>query len=248
MRVLVAIGGLLVASNLAWAADLPPASYPAPATYAPAPPPPYNWGGIYIGVNGGYGWASASGGTSTITTPGLGAVTNSSNGKAPGGIAGGQVGFNWQSDMLVIGAEADMQWSGQVRTTPSGCGVGCTITEKSGLTWFSTVRARVGAAFDRVLIYGTGGLAILNTSDKVSVAAPAVSTSLVSLSDTPLGFAAGAGVEYAVTNNVLAKFEYLYMQANSSMSGQIAVTGGTVSENSTLKDSVIRAGVNVKFP
>src|SRR5215470_6587627 len=70
----------------------------------PAPPPAYepavySWSGFYFGVNGGYGWASATG--------------NYGNVSGSGAIAGGQIGFNWQTGKLVLGMEVDSQWSGQ---------------------------------------------------------------------------------------------------------------------------------------
>jgi outer membrane immunogenic protein len=247
MRVLVVIGGLLAATSVAWAADLPPAPYPtAPAVYTPPPPPVYNWTGFYVGVNGGYGWATSSG-TTTVGIPGLGAATGTSSGNTNGGVAGGQVGYNYQIGAVVLGAEADMQWSGQTTTTILPCGAGCSFTETAGIDWFATVRARIGAAFDRFLVYGTGGLAIIDTTDKLSASALGATINLVSLSDTAIGFAAGAGAEYAITNNVLARVEYLYMQANASASGPIALVGGTVTETATIKDSIVRAGVNFKF-
>jgi outer membrane immunogenic protein len=142
-----------------------------------------------------------------------------------------------------------MQWSGQSNTTITpACGGACSLTEKAGIDWFATARARVGAAFDRVLVYGTGGLAVINVTDDLSATGFGATAGLVSLSDTAIGFAAGAGVEYAITNNVLAKFEYLYMQANASASGGIGLVGGTVSETATIKDSIVRTGIEVKFP
>jgi hypothetical protein len=54
-------------------------------------------------VNGGYGRF-----TETVN------VSNASTISGSGAIAGGQAGFNWQSGMLVVGAEVDLQWSGQI--------------------------------------------------------------------------------------------------------------------------------------
>lgn len=246
MRVLVAMGGLLAATSLAWAADLPPAPYPtSPAVYTPPAPPVYSWTGFYLGANGGYGWASSSG-TTTVVVPGA-AATGTSSGNTNGGVAGGQVGYNYQIGAFVLGAEADMQWSGQSNTTSTSCGAGCTLSETAGIDWFATVRARAGVTFDRLLVYGTGGLAILNTSDKLNALGFGATINLVSLSDTSVGFAAGAGAEYAITNSILAKVEYLYMQADANASGAFALVGGTVTETATIKDSIVRAGVNYKF-
>src|SRR6266700_131114 len=111
-RVLTAALLWVIALGHALAADLPPAAPPrAPAIYVPVVAPVYNWGGFYIGINGGWGFAS---GTTTATITGgpfVGTATGS--GSLNGGVAGGQIGANWQIDALVIGIEGDLDWSGQ---------------------------------------------------------------------------------------------------------------------------------------
>jgi outer membrane immunogenic protein len=123
-----------------------------------------DWTGIYFGVNAGYGWAQGSsntlfagGLTGATTTPfGLGATElggtdlfNSSS--LRGGIAGGQMGFNWQAGMVVFGAELDAQWSGQANAVSLICTPpmpGCTATEAVKIRSLTTGRARIGLAFD----------------------------------------------------------------------------------------------------
>jgi outer membrane immunogenic protein len=79
---------LVITAGSAYADGLPPPAYE---------PASYSWSDIYLGVNGGYGWASS---------PDSG-ISRS------GAIAGGQIGLNWQSGKLVVGTEVDLQWSGQ---------------------------------------------------------------------------------------------------------------------------------------
>ena len=123
---------LALASGAAVAADFPRSSAPY---YNPAPSSLYNWGGVYAGLNLGYGW---------------GKVTNS--GANPSGIlGGGQVGYNWQSGPFVYGAEADLQGSNANDTFASW---------KFSNPWFGTLRGRAGYAFNNILVYGTLGLAI----------------------------------------------------------------------------------------
>ena len=112
-RILIA---LIVASfaGRSFAADWPITA--APQLYRPGPLLPFEWTGLYFGVNAGYGWArgssttlftGSSGGGST-TPLGLGStelstsdVLGSSNPR--GGIAGGQIGYSWQAGMIVFG-------------------------------------------------------------------------------------------------------------------------------------------------
>ncbi len=164
----------VVALGHAFAADLPPAAPPrAPAIYVPAVVPVYNWGGFYIGLNGGWGFASGTT-TSTVTGTGTGldGTTGTGSGSLNGGLAGGQIGANYQIDALVIGIEGDFDWSGQKRTDSFACGAACTVSETIKLPWIATIRGRFGYAIDRVLLYATGGVAFTNSSDNVTATGP----------------------------------------------------------------------------
>ncbi len=148
MKRLVAIVILSVAAvGSALAADLPPApAARAPAAYIPTPVPVYNWSGIYFGVNGGYGF-----GKSDWSNPAVGADTGNFN--VNGGLFGGTLGANWQSDAFVLGLEGDFDatW---IKGSDSACApVSCTTHND----WLSTIRGRVGDAADRVLFYATAG-------------------------------------------------------------------------------------------
>ena len=111
---------LFAATPAAFAADLPagpPAQ--APAAYVPVVTPVYNWSGIYIGINGGYGFGSTDWSPSGFTGPG----TFNTN----GGLVGGTAGFNFQSGSVVFGIEGDWDWAGikgtssNTTSTINGC-------------------------------------------------------------------------------------------------------------------------------
>ncbi len=100
-RFLIVGAVAFVAAGQALAADLPPPMAPpprAPAAYVPAPVPFYNWGGIYVGINGGYGFGSTANSTAGVAGNALvptGTYTLSGK-NFSGGLAGGTVGFNYQ--------------------------------------------------------------------------------------------------------------------------------------------------------
>jgi outer membrane immunogenic protein len=149
-RVLVALLLSIVAAGQAFAADLPlPARLPS-TSYFPAP---YNWGGGYFGLNGGYAV-----GSSDWT---LGAASTS-NFKTNGFLFGGTLGGNFQYGRVVMGLEADLDWFGLTGSSsvglcaPALAGFAC----KTKSDWLSTARFRGGYAFDRVLLFATGGLAL----------------------------------------------------------------------------------------
>jgi outer membrane immunogenic protein len=246
-RILFAGVFAFAAAGQAFAADLPPGPPPppprAPATYVPAPVPYYNWSGFYFGINGGYGFGSGTG-TATIAGNPLFAGTVATSGNANGGLAGGTVGFNYQWAAVVLGLEGDFDWSGQSRSSTYAAG---TVSDTTKIPWISTFRARVGYAFDRILIFGTGGVAYSDFTDTATITG--VAGNAWSPSTWALGWTAGGGVEVALAPNWTAKAEYLFVQTKPNLSGAIsaAAGGGTISESATINDNLIRAGVNFKF-
>lgn len=251
---ITAVGGAL-------AADLPqPVPVPqAPAAYVPTVAPVYNWGGIYVGINGGYGL-----GTSSWSDPANPSVSTSSGDFHPdGGLIGGTVGANFQTDAFVFGIEGDFDWQG---LSASNASPFCTSVLTSGAAgtpaagascntksdWLATIRGRVGYAWDRVLFYGTAGGAFGNVQTAL--------TGLSYQSSTQIGWTAGAGVEVAIADNWTVRFEYLYVDLGNATCNQSSSCGfdaaavvtppsSAVVANDTVKftENVFRAGVDFKF-
>jgi outer membrane immunogenic protein len=221
-RILLATVALTAFAATASAADLPARM----VTKAPAYVTGYNWTGFYAGANLGYGWATAS---STAT---FGGVTATESERLKGVVGGGQVGYNWQTGNVVFGLEADIQATGQKNTATVG---GVTFTDK--LPWFATLRGRLGLAFDRSLIYVTGGGGLANVKSEATRGAVTISES-----DTRGLWTIGAGFEQALWANVTAKVEYLYLDTGSERT-----TVGANVLDSRIKDHVVRAGLNFRF-
>jgi outer membrane immunogenic protein len=189
------------------------------------------------------------------------------------GTAGGQVGCLMQVGQIVLGGEADLNWS-DVDTTVLGsfapfpsANPAFTISQanealSSRMNWFSTVRARGGVAFDRFLVFATGGLAIGHFNSTTSVVYGANGTSPVfansshvgSSSDTRLGLAIGGGVEYAFNNNWSIKAEYLHLHfeqfsyTSALVTPAVAAAAG-YSWTTTVRprEDILRVGVNYRF-
>jgi outer membrane immunogenic protein len=253
MKRLLFAGALaFVAAGQALAADLPPPAPPpprAPAAYVPTIIPVYSWTGFYIGGNAGYAFASNLSSTGCIANntgaalglPNLNGCGTIAGSSASGFAGGGQIGGNVQWNALVLGVEGDWQWSGQ-RSTVTGPDLSGTVK----LPWFATARARAGVAADRVLFYATGGAAWIDVTSAVS--SPGLQW--FNVTNTHTGWVAGAGVEWAFAQNWTARAEYLFMDATPSFSGPIptGLGGGTLTENTTIKNNVVRGGINFKFP
>jgi outer membrane immunogenic protein len=211
---------VLVAAQRAGAADLSVAPLykapPAEVTQA------YNWTGFYIGANGGGGWGHSFW-NAQPTGVGL-----------SGGLAGGTAGYNWQTGKVVLGVEGDVDWSGlQGTRTSIPCPAGCTTSD----TWLSTVRGRVGYAFDRIMPYVTGGLAV----GDIRAATPGFAGG----TSTNAGWTVGAGLEVALPGNWTAKAEYLRVDLGNFNCG--VGCGVSPTDNVSLHENVFRAGVNYHF-
>jgi outer membrane immunogenic protein len=232
----------IVAGGYAFAADLPQPPPPqAPVAYVPVPVPVYNWGGIYVGINGGWGFGNAKW---TANTP-VGAVSGTVSDN--GGVVGGTLGANFQANQLVLGVEGDFDYSG-INTGTSSTICALVGTCQTGNNWLATFRGRVGFAMDRVLFYGTAGGAFGNMQTTLNG---------VGNTNTQVGWTAGLGAEFAFADNWTAKVEYLYVDLGStnfnnicSSAACLAANGGlplTVNLSTSLTENLVRVGLNYKF-
>ena len=245
-RMLIAGAVLLTAAGQAFAADMP-APYPAPqppASYYPtaAPVLNFNWGGLYVGANGGYGF-----GTSSWSAPAVDTATLISSAVATGPfnlrgvLAGGTLGLNLQASDFVFGVETDGDWTNLIGNG-SSAGYNCTagVTCQTKGPFFGTVRARLGYAFGRVLVYGTGGLA--DAKVQAGFNPPASFDGADNF-----GWTGGAGIEFAFADNWTAKVEYLYAGLGTMTCSTPANCGNSVPVTVSLSENVVRAGINYKF-
>ena len=226
-RILLASVGMVAMAGLmgtASAADLPRQApiYKAPAYVAPI----NNWTGFYVGLNGGGAWGSSR--WSGLAT----------DFDVSGGLIGGTVGYNWQFGTWVVGVEGDLDWANIKGSTSGGlCGIGLTCETKND--FLSTIRGRVGYAFDRWMPYATGGAAIGN----IKATTPGFAT----VDNTNVGWTVGAGVEYAFAPNWSAKVEYLYVDLGNVGCGTFSACSLAGGNNVNFTTNLVRGGVNFRF-
>jgi len=234
-----------------------------------------------VGVSPATGIFANTAGTQNIP----GSLTFSNRNNNEGFVGGGQVGYNYQftpGSGIVVGVEADAQYADfgrqRNRYTPGTFGVGGGIVPGtlvynpnglSGLDYFGTVRGRLGYAFDRTLVYATGGFAYGAGGGRQF-------GSGVSSDDFQTGYTVGGGVEYALPTDsflnffrssaVTLKVEGLYvnLDQNRRSAGAFATNAAGVTyttastPNVTLlagpanirretEFAVVRAGINYKF-
>jgi outer membrane immunogenic protein len=239
---------------------------------APPAPAAYSWTGFYIGGNLGYGWGRSSNQV-TFVDPFFPFVAASSEADGLNRVIGGaQLGYNWQfSPHAVWGLEADWQGSsaGASRSFFDSITLGLgappptdkvTTNYESKISWFGTVRGRVGYAWDSLLLYGTGGLAygkvslsgtVTEVGDITGVGGPNLNAiTPFSISTVKAGWAVGAGIEDALSVNWTWKVEYLYVDLGK-VSGVFAAPNGfsnaDITAQSRFTDNILRAGLNYRF-
>ncbi len=234
VRILAAAFAASTMAGGAMAADLPSRRAPPPVYAAPAPI--FTWTGLYVGVNGG-GW---------INNSRIGSFVGS-GGKLGGGgfLAGGTIGYNWQTaNRVVIGVEADADYRSRATVTPP---LFASVGTASGM--LGTARVRLGYGFDRALLYVTGGLAFGNaaapnglTSVLLGVAAPRSNSNPT----FGAGWTAGAGVEFALNNNWSVKGEYLYTDLGTK-TWNYNLALATVGVSGSTAAHALKMGVNYRF-
>ncbi len=209
---------LACAGALAAAATFAGAAFAAEPLPPPPPPPPFTWTGLYIGAQIGYAW-----GRDNVTWAGVSNDDEQAAGafqQSPNGVIGGaHAGYNLQyNPWLVFGIEGNVDGTSLSNTiaAPVNDVFGDTpgvLTATSKADVQGAIRGRIGVAFDRLLLYGTGGVAFtgFNTTivDTTGFFTGVPGTN-ASSSNTRAGWTAGGGIEYAVTDNWWVRAEYRY--------------------------------------
>jgi outer membrane immunogenic protein len=251
----------MIGKGPAFAADLGTAPYDRTPAYIV---PVYNWSGVYIGVNLGYGWGRSSDTSSLVASAPL--FSDTASLPMNGVLGGAQFGYNLQMQNWLVGFEADFQGTGQSSNHSFTCPAGvCTSTLVAGilpvpgpalpvtlsqqLNFFGTVRGRVGVVVTpTVLLYATGGLAYGQVDSNSTLAGATKAQNY-----NP-GWTVGGGIEGAIGSGWSARLEYLYLDlgnVSNTFTSNVLAAGGfaqlTGSFNSHVTDSIVRAGLNYKF-
>jgi Opacity protein and related surface antigens len=213
-----AAAALLAVAGVASAADISEPIPSAPIADPYVAPTAYDWNGAYVGGQIGYGWGE-------VTVDG----TSGKRDYDRDGLVGGAfAGYNYMvTPNVMVGAEADLTLGGEAKFSYAGTRV------KAENNVAGSVRARVGYAFDNVMVYGTGGVAVANGTAKFSGGSD---------DNTHVGWVLGAGVEAGLTENITARAQYTY----TDMSKETYRVGAD-SAKADLDGSALTVGLGYKF-
>jgi outer membrane immunogenic protein len=252
---------MLALAGAAQAADLDAGSLKDGPVYAPIK----NWTGFYAGASIGasFNRSDVTGEGSYAGYPGSftsleGYFPTSPKSSDTSAIVSVEAGYNWQIGSYVVGVAADMSWLNSKQKTGVSYLDGDTVysndpnSMSSKVDYLGLIRARLGYAVrDNVLLYGTGGLAVARYRGGFNDLPgdgdyPAGS---VKSSDTSwgLGWVAGAGVDYLLTEHWIIRGEYLHVDTSTTLSTYNAYESEQYAQLSKLQQDIVRFGLYYKF-
>lgn len=201
------------------------------------------WSGVYIGINSGWG-------SGTLSDPDI--IDAIGDLQPTGGLGGIQLGYNYQTDMIVFGLETDIDFA-QISKTQAGTLSGTILglpaagfyVLKTDMKSLGTLRLRFGVDYDSSLFYVTGGLAYGEqkiSAGGLATIGPNFFADAGTSSETHVGWTVGVGGEFLITRTVSLKAEYLYVDL-----GEQTHFAGTYAETKVSNDdSILRVGLNYK--
>ncbi|AGA64564.1 outer membrane protein [Liberibacter crescens BT-1] len=239
MQKLIFILFLLTSSISAIAADA--------VNYSDVPASPNNsgsnfsdkqlWSGPYFGVNTGVNFFKYE---NMLNYTGQGMNNNYSNTiskNAP--VLGGFGGFNLQSNNIVYGVEGDVAYSWNKANSQFWLNNAFNVKTKNKIS--ASARLRAGYAFDKALIYGTVGWAVMTTSTEGS--AGPLGASSITKNNAFNSVTFGGGIDYAITDSVFTRVGYRY----TPFQGKNFDINQDIHMRINPKSHLVTAGLGVKF-
>lgn len=219
----------------------------------------FSWSGFYLGPNLGYGTNYHNvtiTPTSFATLQGSSLLPNDLKTQNSGFLGGGQMGYNWRKEKIIVGIEVDMDYtdlSGSNGVNSSITNLTTTVSTK--INWLGTVRGRLGKlASDDMLVYLTAGATFAGTQlsfDQLIIDANCVLNlcSNGNHTQTKTSWTAGAGIEYTVNHSTTFKAEYLFIDLGNiytNTTGDSSFGMANYYVNSHISSNVVRFGLNYK--
>jgi outer membrane immunogenic protein len=218
---------------------------------APSAPTIYNWTGFYVGGSVGGAWENID----WRYENSLPATFRSFSPTKDLGVYGGHIGAQIQFGTIVVGVEAGGIGhfdDGDFASTVSGAGHCSPVAGEvcfGRMKEIFTVGPRLGLAWDKWLVYGTGGWA----TGKVDTKRMLVGTTFDETSQEQDGWFAGGGVEYALTQNLIFGVEYQHIDLGNELHWSTVDAGapcppvGVYCRDVGASEDIVRARLSYKF-
>lgn len=240
-KFVLAVSILGISAASAFAADLP-------AHYTKAPPLVYvyDWSGFYVGGNGGWGSSRNCWDLSAVALAAVGPFQEGCH-NATGGVAGGQIGYRWQTGAFVFGVEGQGDWANlkgsKVISPVAAAAFGASLTDQTKIDAFGDIVGKFGYAFNNALLYVNAGVAV--TSDKYR-GTTAAGVLVDQAKEFRLGVDAAVGFEYGFTPNWSAAIQYdhLFMDQNANA---LSTSAGVVTRTENVHQDVDLVTVRVNY-
>ena len=192
-----------------------------------------DWSGVYVGGKLGGAFSNLNWTQDLNSFTALsGVAPNTPVEFSPNGIAGGFLGgANLQLGQWIFGGEVSFSGTGLSQSVRSPF-FPATDTFSTTLDWLLTVEGRIGYSWDRVMVFGEGGLAATDATLKVTSTHPSHGGT-ASVTEFAKGWTIGGGIEYAAWNSVILGIEYDYMDINLSKGGDCPLCDAGLTIDST---------------
>jgi outer membrane immunogenic protein len=235
-------GAAVVSVN---AADLP-AKAASPAQVVAT-----GWTGFYVGFHGGYGWGDAQRAFPTSTFFGIPSAANYSP-DLSGGLFGGHIGYNYQFQNWVVGAEFAYSGSTMKDDVLGPNPLFPKDQFRTEINALMSATGKLGFTWGNALVYAKGGWAWAEATLAGTSGPPGAGVSF-SAKGTHSGWTAGGGAEWALSQQVTLGIEYNYYdlgaadysptaRLGTATFGQIAQTMDSIQLHTILARLNIRLG------
>jgi outer membrane immunogenic protein len=232
--------GLVALSMAAPASAADLAARPYSKAPAPMMAAIYDWSGFYIGLNG--GWGTERRCFDVVTAAGVFVAADGCH-DTSGGVAGGQLGYRWQTGAFVFGLEGQGDWANLRGSNPSV--VNPAFVNRSRLDGFGLFTGQVGYAVNSALLYLKGGGAVVADRNDILSNGLIVATAP---GDNRWGGTVGAGVEFGFAVNWSAGVEYDHLFIGNRATTFTTTTGTPFTNDRVRGDTdIVTARVNYRW-
>jgi outer membrane immunogenic protein len=237
----------IVGVGAASAADLAARPY---TKAAPMMVAMYDWSGLYIGGNGGWGSARDCWDLQRFP-PDTVAIGDEGCHNATGAVAGGQVGYRWQSSAWVFGLEAQGDWANLNGSNISTFVDFTGVQNHSKVDAFGLFTGQVGYAWNNVLLYVKGGATVTHDRYDGSFTVGGFQP-FDTARETRWGGVVGAGLEYGFSPNwsVAVEYDHMFMgnrNITTAGVGAFAFQGSERVDNIRQDVDLVTVRLNYRF-